>query len=477
MGIKNIFKRKEPSEAELVNDLNKLGITTRGPNQRQDKFGAFQQYAQEQLLRKPGFAPVNPYANVDAVQGNPYAEGNTGNAAVGGASSGNAGRSPYGTSASASPYGAAAGGRGNPYGASPNASAPSPYTSSNASTASTGAAAPYGASSTGGARTSSTGGATSSTAAAYNPYGRTTSRAGYELSISTRADDEESVIDLNRIPSRQIGTTKPARRPNYDNEELDLNALPEEDDLNLDYNEELPQEQEVNSEDEEVEAIRQDIRFVKQESVASTRNTLRMAQEADALGTNTMGMLGSQSERLFNAEQNLLLADTQTEIADSKIKELNRLNRSIFIPAAGNPFNKKSRLRQQEESIKNAKSQEKYMRETNRQEMYASEQRIKSGITNTATDNETHNKYRDERSLAAAQRYQFENDSEDDDMEKELSTNLDQIGLYAKKLKQSAHTIGEEVDQQNTRLRKIEEDADRLDINVHMNNTRLQNIR
>ena len=109
--------------------------------------------------------------------------------------------------------------------------------------------------------------------------------------------------------------------------------------------------------------------------------------------------------------------------------------------------------------------------------MYASEQRIKQGITTNATDNDIANKYRGERDLAAAQRYQFENDSEDDEMEKELAANLDHIGSYAKKLKNNAKTIGQEVDSQNGRLRKIEEDADRLDINVHMNNTRLQNIR
>merc|ERR1711868_75913 len=137
--------------------------------------------------------------------------------------------------------------------------------------------------------------------------------------------------------------------------------------------------------------------------------------EADASGTNTLGMLGSQSERLYNAEQNLLLADTQTQIADEKVKELRRLNRSIFIPAYGNPFNKKSRLRQQEENIKNRKMQEKYLRETNRQNMYESEQRLKQGIMNNATDNDVHHKYQNEKYLQQAQRYQFENDSEDDE--------------------------------------------------------------
>jgi hypothetical protein len=279
---------------------------------------------------------------------------------------------------------------------------------------------------------------------------------------------------LNAIPLNQLFMQRPPRQM-ADDATLDLNALPEEDDLNVE--EELPEEEQVNSEDEEVEGIKQDIRFVKQESLALTRNTLRMAQEADASATNTMGMLGLQSERLYNAEQNLLLADTQTNIAHDKVNELKRLNRSIFIPAQGNPFNRRSRLRQQEERIKAQKTQEKYLRETNRQGAYASEQRLKQGITQNATNSEVHKKYKDDQSLAAAQRYQFENDSEDDEMEKELAANLDQIGLYLKKLKNAATTMGVEVESQNSRLRDIEENADRLDINVHMNSARLNNIR
>ncbi|EGV66609.1 hypothetical protein CANTEDRAFT_117698 [Yamadazyma tenuis ATCC 10573] len=273
-----------------------------------------------------------------------------------------------------------------------------------------------------------------------------------------------------------------ARRPTkkavaLDDATIDLNELPEEDDLNVVLDEELPEQEQVNSEDEEVEGIKQDIRFIKQESTASTRNTLRMAQEADASGTNTLGVLGSQSERLYNAEQNLNLADTQTKIGEEKIKQVQRLNRSIFIPASGNPFNKKSRLRSQEQRLKTEKEHEKYMRDSNRKNMYESEQRIKQGITQNASGSELHQKYRGEKNLASAQRYQFENDSEDDEMEKEIASNLEQIALYSKKLRNTANTMGQEVDSQNDRLRKIEEDADRLDINVHLNNTRLSNIR
>ena len=476
--------KKDPTEDELREDLSKAGITTKSGNTREEKFGAFRNYAQERAKMRPAMAP-NPYAklnNNDPPQ-NPYANnGNSGSSpsAAAAAASGGAGRSssPYLTQARG-------GADSNPYGSSTRygQSQTDPYAAPTRRQAPQ--ADPYAAPTR----------RQAPQAAGRDPYSRPTTRQsvggasqrgqpmGEEASsrvsrVSTRQStaDTES-LDLNAISSHQMfQNNKPIKKQAFDSEDLDLNEEFNEDE-NLDLNLDIPEEEQVNSEDEEVEAIKQDIRFVKQESVQSTRNTLRMAQEADASGTNTLGMLGSQSERLYNAEQNLLLAGTQTQIADEKVKELRRLNRSIFIPAYGNPFNKKSRLRQQEENIKNQKMQEKYLRETNRQNMYESEQRLKQGIMNNATDNEVHQKYQNEKYLQQAQRYQFENDSEDDEVEKEIAGNLDQIGSYAKKLHGIANTMGKEVDSQNVRLRKIEEDADKLDINVHMNSTRLSNIR
>ncbi|CAK9440242.1 uncharacterized protein LODBEIA_P43420 [Lodderomyces beijingensis] len=487
MGIKKMFMKKDPTEEEIREDLNRVGISTKSGKVREEKFGAFKNYAQERAQMKGGLKPVNPYANAqdNDPKRNPYASGDLSNssATLTNTNGSNPSSNPSNPATSVS---SAGGGGSSPYGQrqQPRSSSydvnprprqavptpsPSPMMSSSQSS-------PYGQS-----RSKSSVDAYSQSRAA--PGQRSSSSEGLASAsrVSTRqttSGDTDSSLDLNAINSHQMfRNTKPIKKQTFD-DELDLNEEYEEQDAELDLNLDIPEEQqEVNSEDEEVDAIKQDIRFVKQESVQSTRNTLRMAQEADASGTNTLGMLGSQSERLFNAEQNLLLADTQTQIADEKVKELKRLNRSIFVPAQGNPFNKKSRLRQQEETIKNRKLQEKLMRENNRQGMYESEQRLKQGITNNATNNDVHQKYQNEKYLSQASRYQFENDSEDDEMEKELASNLDQIGVYAKKLHGIANTMGKEVDSQNVRLRKIEEDADKLDINVHMNSTRLSNIR
>lgn len=448
-----MFKRRDPTEEELREELDNAGITTKSNvGGREEKFGAFRQYATQRQQQRPGYAPVNPYANVQAPGGNPYAQGADTAADV------PAAPSPYGAS-NASPYGAA------PVNSHPAHNQPNPYARQSGLRGSGGPSA-------------------AAAARAPNPYAAAPTRPadrgpgrGDRGGASARSRDfDEELLDLNAMPSNtQFGhSAKPLRKTTpaaLDTQSLDLNAVPE-DDLNVDL--ELPAEEEVNLEDEEVEAIKQDIRFVKQELVALTRNTLRMAQEADGSATNTLGMLGLQLERLYNAEQNLLLADTQTSIAEDKVEQLRRLNRLIFIPATlVNPFNKKSKLRMQELKIKTQKAQEKYMRDANRQGVYESEQRIKEGLST----GDLHQKYKAERNLEAARRYQFENDSEDDEMEKELALNLDQIAVILKKLKGQALTMGREVDSQNDRLRKIEDDADRLDINVHMNTTRLSNIR
>lgn len=495
MGLRKVFQKKDPSEAQIVGDMEKDGMMTKNRfgGGRDEKFGAFKAYAEDRATRKPGLAPVNPYANQGANNGNPYAPGNEAptNPANGGSTNPYGARSGGGSSQANNPYGGSLrgnslagvdGGKNNPYGGSRQSQLAAPR--DERARAATRPASQRSAAATdrdpGSQQDSGYGGRT-------NPYGgplgrsqAKSSRTGASLMKSSATlvtGDDESTLDLNSMAPNSIFEGKTTSRPKYEGSVLDLNEE-EEEDLNCDIpDEEYDEDAELNLEDEEIEQIKQDIRFTKQESLASTRNTLRMAQEADAAATNTMGMLGSQSERLYNAEQNILLAGTQTKIAEDKVSELKRLNRLIFIPAYGNPFNKKLRLRRQEEDIKLRKAQEKYMRETNRQEMYQLEQRIKMGITTNATNGEVHQRYQLEKALAEAKRYQFENDLEDDEIEKELSQNLDQIGLYAKKLKQLAQTMGTEVDAQNARLAKIEEDADRLDINVHMNTTRLANIR
>ena len=552
MGIKNIFKKRDPTEEEIKEHMQKAGILTKTDNDREEKFGAFKQYAEERRNHKKELAPKNPYANLnyannnanysqdgDVEQGNPYgvSVGENDNSSY----ANGYGSHPYGSGQNSNPYGG--GYNTNPYGgggreieadsginraqniydkplnsSNPQGNGPRGTSYGRPSARSGGnrnvsrqRADPRGAS----RRSGNVDLNDTASVQTDNPYSSsrvpkdvdlndaasvqrgnqyTSSRTTKDIDLNDAASidpyggyapsvvDREEVLDgaslnLNATTSRPMSIKGPTRKTRDSGSVLDLNDLPE-DDLNEDLDElgDLPEEPEYNSEDEEVEGIKQNIRSVKQDSLASTRNTMRMAQEADSSAVNTLGMLGSQSERLYNTEQNLLLADTQTNIADEKIRMIEKYNRSIFVPVAGNPFNRKSRLRQQEMRIKGEKTREKALRETHRRDMYDSEHRIKEGISQHSMNSELYQKYQGERDLEAARKYQFENDSEDDEIEKELASNLNQIGLYSKKLKNSAVAMGSEVGNQNDRLRRVEDDADRLDINVHANNTMLSGI-
>ncbi|SCV02593.1 LAME_0H03136g1_1 [Lachancea meyersii CBS 8951] len=232
-------------------------------------------------------------------------------------------------------------------------------------------------------------------------------------------------------------------------------------------------------EDEAVDEIKQEIRFTKQSSVASTRNTLKMAQEAEMAGTNTLGMLGHQSEKLNNVERNLDLMKMQNRVADDKVAELKKLNRNILAVHVSNPFNSKRRLREAEDRIRTQRIEDKLIQKQTNGRLLQSTNRIESAINSTSQEphDSVKQRYQNQAILEKSKRYQFENDEEDDEMELEIDKNLDKIGQISGRLKRLAVASGEEIDAQQNRVANIEEDTDNLDIRIHLNTTRLTQIR
>ncbi|CAI4062082.1 Sec9p SKDI_07G2630 [Saccharomyces kudriavzevii IFO 1802] len=265
-------------------------------------------------------------------------------------------------------------------------------------------------------------------------------------------------------------------------EQQDFNATNEQygDQRGYKTFEEIQKEEEARQqqeEDEAVDEIKQEIKFTKQSSVASTRNTLKMAQDAERSGMNTLGLLGHQSEQLNSVEGNLDLMKVQNKVADEKVAELKKLNRSILAVHVSNPFNSKRRRREREEQLKNRKIEEKLMREQTNQQISKSTQRIEGAMNANNNISEVRERYQRQNVLEKAKRYQFENNEEDDEMELEIDRNLDQIQQVSNRLKKMALTTGQELDSQQKRLNNIEESTDDLDINLHMNTNRLAGIR
>lgn len=175
-------------------------------------------------------------------------------------------------------------------------------------------------------------------------------------------------------------------------------------------------------EDEDVQATKQEIRFIKQQDVASTRNARMIAEQAEATGRETLARLGAQGERIHNTERNLDVASSHNALAEERARELKTLNRSMFAVHVANPFTARKR-----EEISNMLALEKNrsereMREATQAQAYSSQARqqqqqrdVNGNVVRAPMS---------QKSLADRAKYQFEADSEDDEMENEIDDNL-----------------------------------------------------
>ncbi|KAI9287418.1 hypothetical protein BC943DRAFT_335852 [Umbelopsis sp. AD052] len=227
--------------------------------------------------------------------------------------------------------------------------------------------------------------------------------------------------------------------------------------------------------DQEVSGLKQQIRNVKQDTLASSRNAVQKIREAEEASGNTMNMLGEQSSQIASVDRNLDLAKAHSDRASAKASELKQLNRSIFIPVIKNPFNRASRERKELEAVRQDHSEHMQERNAIRQYEYESKERMER--SQRASGRQSANAGFRGRSQSDRQRYQFEADEEDDEVENEIDSNLDFLSDAVGRLKNNALTMGEEVEAQNKVLdkvgRKVDPLSDRLTMTTHrLNNTR-----
>lgn len=208
-------------------------------------------------------------------------------------------------------------------------------------------------------------------------------------------------------------------------------------------------------EDEDVQATKQQVRFMKQEDVSSTRNALQIAAQAEETGRNTLARLGAQGERIHNTEKNLDLAANHNRIAEGKAKELKTLNKSMFAVHVSNPFNASERRRQRDEDIITKHRSERDQRETTRSAAFETNQRLEKTFKELRPGDAGYQANKGKSSLAERAKYQFEADSEDDEMENEIDSNLDALSGAATRLNGLARATGKEVEEQNKHLDRI----------------------
>ncbi|KAL9125320.1 MAG: hypothetical protein Q9217_005466 [Psora testacea] len=225
-------------------------------------------------------------------------------------------------------------------------------------------------------------------------------------------------------------------------------------------------------EEEDLLATKQQMRFIKQEDVSSTRNALRLAAQAEEQGMNTLARVGAQGERIHNTEKNLDLTANHNRLAEDKAKELKQLNRSMFAVHVSNPFTASSRREKRELDVLEKHGLERAQREASRREGFETNQRMQKTFKDLSTEDANKNAAK-KSSLAERAKYQFEADSEDDELENEIDTNLDALGGAASRLNGLARATGKEVDEQNRHLERINAKSTKVDDQIALNRARL----
>lgn len=226
--------------------------------------------------------------------------------------------------------------------------------------------------------------------------------------------------------------------------------------------------------EEDVESIKQQTRLLKEEDVGTTRNALRVAYETEQVARDTLGKIGDQSERLANSERYLDVSRTKAGAADDKVDELRKLNRSIFRPVV--TFHKDAKRAAQETKVQHRFENEREDRARAMMEVRDTKDRLEqaggagSRFGNGAEKTPAETAARKEQ----RQRFQFEANESDDEIENELDDNLDEIGGVAERLKALGSAMGEEIDQQTGRVERVADKSATLDSGMFRSTQRMK---
>ena len=226
--------------------------------------------------------------------------------------------------------------------------------------------------------------------------------------------------------------------------------------------------------DEDVEGIKQQIRGVKQDTLSSTRNALRALNESEEVGSRTLNKLSQQTDQMINVERQLDMADLHTDRAADRTDELTRLNKSIFRPTFKNPFSS-GKAKKRDEEMERAKQQYRDQADARAEgaaASYQSKQRMEKALYGDVSQASSRGKYASDRS-----KYTFEGDSEDDRIEDEIDSNLDQMSEGLARLKGIGLAMNTEVKSQNERLDRISGKTDRVGEKIAVGTKRLERFK
>ncbi|KAK6356834.1 Protein transport protein S9 plasma membrane t-SNARE [Orbilia javanica] len=212
--------------------------------------------------------------------------------------------------------------------------------------------------------------------------------------------------------------------------------------------------------EQDPELIKQEIKYTKYASHASTVNALHAAARAEQAGQSTLLNLEQQGESLYNTQLNLKIAKTHGDIASHQAHDLKVANRPLFMPHVKNPFSSG-----QNKIIDEQVSLERQRRERNERgsgvsgaKLTHEEKMRKMGLAPVGAPKPIS---KEERAARERQRsmYQFEADEEDEQLERDIDTNIDLLAGASKRLRGIAGDIHQKVEEQNKLIMDINNQA------------------
>ena len=145
----------------------------------------------------------------------------------------------------------------------------------------------------------------------------------------------------------------------------------------------------------------------------------------------------------------------------------------MFAVHVSNPFTAKSRAQQRDDEILKKNQNDREQRDATRKAAWESSARQDDTNRKLASMNGPGKKA----TLADRAKFQFEADSEDDEMENEIDANLDALHGAAKRLNHLGRAMGEEADRQNKTLEILHNKTDKVDDQIAMNRARLDRFK
>lgn len=142
-------------------------------------------------------------------------------------------------------------------------------------------------------------------------------------------------------------------------------------------------------------------------------------------------------------------------------RELKKLNGSMFVPVAGNPFTRKKREQAKDAAVLARHQEEKAIRSETLHDGYSANQMVEGGFKDLAQPRQ---KLLGTNSATRNRRMEFVDDGEGDDAredEEEINNNLDELLDLSGQIKGISIAQGKLVDQQITQLGRITEKVSR----------------